>query len=295
MRSMTGFAAGRGSLDDFDWAWDVRSVNGRGLDLRFRMPDWLTGLEGTLRKAVTAEVARGNVTVSLRLTRTTGANTLAVDRGAVDRALDALHAVEERAMERGMTLAPSCAADVLAQRGVMDGTREEADPGPLVAALTRDFAPVLAAFQSSRAAEGAALQTVLTDRVDQVASLTEAAAAQAEARRPQVAEALRAGMARVLEEVTVADPQRLAQELAIIAVKSDVAEELDRLRAHVGAARDLLAAEGPVGRKLDFLTQEFNREANTLCAKSQDTELTRIGLDLKAVIDQVREQVQNVE
>ncbi len=296
MRSMTAFASGRGTFGEFDWSWDLRSVNARGLDLRLRAPDWIAGLETGLRKRLGAALERGSVTVSLRLGREAGAAGLAVDEAQLDAVLTALVAVEERALARGMTLAPSRAADVLAQRGVLDTPRDEAaDSGPLAAAVLKDFETVLAGFLEMRAREGAALHAVLTGQVDRIAALTEAAAGAVDARREAAAEAFRAALARVADGAVSVDADRVAQEIAVLAVKSDVTEELDRLRAHVAAARELLAAEGAVGRKLDFLTQEFNREANTLCAKSQHTDLTRIGLELKAVIDQLREQVQNVE
>lgn len=296
MRSMTAFASGRGTFGEFDWSWDLRSVNARGLDLRLRAPDWIAGLEIGLRKRLGAVLERGSVTVSLRLGREGGAAGLAVDEAQLDAVLTALVAVEERALARGMTLAPSRAADVLAQRGVLDTPRDDvADSAPLAAAVLKDFESVLAGFLEMRAREGAALHAVLTGQVDRIAALTDAAAAAVDARKEAAADAFRAALARVADGAVSVDADRVAQEIAVLAVKSDVTEELDRLRAHVAAARELLAAEGAVGRKLDFLTQEFNREANTLCAKSQNTDLTRIGLDLKAVIDQLREQVQNVE
>ncbi|MGR3455990.1 YicC/YloC family endoribonuclease [Pseudooceanicola sp.] len=295
MRSMTAFASGRGSFGDHEWAWDLRSVNARGLDLRLRVPDWVAGLETALRKRIGEALQRGSVTVGLRLGREGGGGGLAVDPAQLDAVLDALQAVEERALARGMTLAPSRAADILSQRGVLEAPREDADTAPLARAILRDFDTVLADFLAMRDREGAALHDVLSAQVDRIAALTAEATQAVEARRDAAAESFRAALARVAEGAVTADPDRVAQEIAMLAVKGDVTEELDRLGAHVAAARDLLAAEGGVGRKLDFLTQEFNREANTLCSKSQNTELTRIGLDLKAVIDQLREQVQNVE
>jgi len=146
-----------------------------------------------------------------------------------------------------------------------------------------------------RAHEGAALTTLLHSQLDDIAALLDKAAIAAKARRPQVASLLEIALARIGQDITEVDPARLTQELAILATKSDVTEELDRLRTHVAAARDLIASAGPHGRKLDFLSQEFNREANTLCSKSQDVDLTAVGLALKAVIDQMREQIQNVE
>jgi len=295
MRSMTAFASGRGGFGDHEWAWDLRSVNARGLDLRLRVPDWVAGLETGLRKRLGEALQRGSVTLALRLGRETGGGGLAVDLAQLDAVLDALGVVEARARARGMELAPSRAADILSQRGILEAPREDEDTAPLVRAILRDFETVLADFLAMRDREGAALHAVLSAQVDRIAALTAEAAGAVEARRDAAAEAFRAALARVTEGAATADPDRVAQEIAMLAVKGDVTEELDRLGAHVAAARDLLAAEGAVGRRLDFLTQEFNREANTLCSKSQNTELTRIGLELKAVIDQLREQVQNVE
>lgn len=295
MRSMTAFASGRGGFGDHEWAWDLRSVNARGLDLRLRVPDWVAGLETGLRKRLGEALQRGSVTLALRLGREAGGGGLAVDLAQLDAVLDALGVVEARARARGMELAPSRAADILSQRGILEAPREDEDTAPLARAILRDFETVLADFLAMRDREGAALHAVLSAQVDRIAALTAEAAGAVEARRDAAAEAFRAALARVTEGAATADPDRVAQEIAMLAVKGDVTEELDRLGAHVAAARDLLAAEGAVGRRLDFLTQEFNREANTLCSKSQNTELTRIGLELKAVIDQLREQVQNVE
>ncbi len=295
IRSMTGFATQRGAGEGYEWAWDMRSVNGRGLDLRLRVPDWVAGLEAGLRKRLGTALSRGSVSVGLRVSRVDCAASLALDPAALDAALTAITRVEERALERGVTLGPSRAADVLAMRGVLDTRAEEADTAPLLAAVLEDFEGVLAAFLEMRAREGAALEEVLRSQLDRISALTEDAVAAAEARRGASEEAFRAALARVMDGAATADPDRVAQELALLAVKADITEELDRLHAHVGAARALLDEGGTVGRKLDFLSQEFNREANTLCSKSQNAELTRIGLDLKAVIDQMREQIQNVE
>jgi uncharacterized protein (TIGR00255 family) len=192
-------------------------------------------------------------------------------------------------------LQPVRATDVAAMRGVLDPAQGEADQSALLAALMADFEALVADFGAARRAEGARIGAVIAQQVERIAALTEAAAEAAEARRPAVQRALNEALARVLEGAAEADPQRVAQELAMLAVKADVTEEIDRLHAHVAAARSLLADGGAVGRRLDFLMQEFMREANTLCSKSGSTELTRIGLDLKTVIDQMREQVQNVE
>ncbi|WP_410348714.1 YicC/YloC family endoribonuclease [Yoonia sp.] len=292
---MTAFASRTGTSGPISWSWEMRGVNARGLDLRLRLPDGIDGLEPALRSALTTALERGNVTVNLRLNREETGGALAVDEPHLDQVLKALDQVQERAFAMGVTLGQPTAADVLTQRGVLIAANAEEDTAALAAALIADIGPLVADFVAMRAVEGAALQAVVTDQLDQIAALTKAAAIAAQARAPQVKENLTAALRRVMEAVGDIEETRVAQELAVLAVKSDVTEEIDRLKAHVAAARDLLAASKPAGRKLDFLAQEFNREANTLCAKAQASALTAIGLDLKAVIDQMREQIQNME
>lgn len=295
IHSMTGFASAKGQSGAHGWAWELRSVNAKGLDLRLRVPDWITGLEAGLRTRMGAAITRGSVSLSLRLTREDELAALSVNSAQLDAVLDALAMIEARALDRGIDLAPSRAADLLAQRGVLEQAAGDEDTTALRDTLLKSFEPLLADFLAMRAAEGRALHDVLTAQIDRIEALTAEAGALADTRRADMDGALRQNLARVLDNAAGADEGRVAQELALIAVKADITEELDRLQAHVGAARDLLAAEGAVGRKLDFLTQEFNREANTLCSKSQHKALTAVGLALKAVIDQLREQVQNVE
>lgn len=296
--SMTGFAARKGQGAGHSWAWDIRSVNGKGLDLRLRVPDWIDGLELALRGELGRALQRGNVSLTLKVARDglgDGGDGLRVNQPALSAVLAALGEVEAAAMAAGVTLAQATAADVLAVRGVLDASAVEADTAPLRASLMADLPALLAEFAQMRAAEGAALNTVIAGQLDQIARLTAEAATEAASRRDAAASALREALARVLANAEGVDESRVAQELALIAVKNDVQEELDRLAAHVTAARALLDESGPVGRKFDFLMQEFMREANTLCSKAQALALTRIELDLKTVIDQMREQVQNVE
>ena len=295
IHSMTAYASRTGTHGAASWMWELRSVNARGLDLRLRLPDGLGEVETQVRTALKSAVARGNLTCSLRLTRDEAALPLRLDTAQLDRVLDALDTVQERAFAKGVTLGQPSAADVLGQRGVILHGQDESDDSALTTALAADLGPLIEAFVAMRAAEGAALKAVLSDQLDTIARLTEDAARLAEARRPEQAAALRDAFTRIRGEVSEADDARLEQELALIAVKQDVTEEIDRLRAHVAAAREMLESAGPSGRKLDFLAQEFNREANTLCSKVQNAALTAVGLDLKAVIDQMREQVQNVE
>lgn len=295
--SMTGFAARKGQGAGHSWLWDLRSVNGKGLDLRLRVPDWIDGLEAALRAELGKALGRGNVSLSLKVALDgmgEGVEGLRVNPAALQAALMALHAVEEQAMMIGVTLGQATAADVLTLRGVLDASAAEVDAAALRSAILADLPGLLADFQAMRAAEGLALNGIISAQIDRIAGLVTDAKAAAATRQEDAAQALKDGVAKILAQVET-DPARLAQELAILAVKNDVTEEIDRLTAHVEAARALMADPGQVGRKFDFLVQEFLREANTLCSKAQSIALTRIGLDLKHVIDQMREQVQNVE
>ena len=291
--SMTAFASRTGQTDTASWHWEMRGVNGRGLDIRTRLPDGMDRLEQTLRTALGKALHRGTVTVNLRLTRTSDAQDLDIDERQLDRVLHALDLVQERAFAAGVTLAQPTAADVLFSRGVI-GTAAAGNDDALIAALTTDIGPLLSDFRAMRKQEGDALQRIVADQLDRIRALIDEARTLAEARQPRVRQALREAYARIME-VTAADDARLVQELAVLAVKQDVTEELDRLKAHVAAAWDIIEDDAPAGRRLDFLAQEFNREVNTLCAKSQDTDLTQVGLALKLVVDQMREQIQNVE
>lgn len=293
--SMTGFAALTGAEHGFSWAWDMRSVNAKGLDIRSRMPDWANPVDVAVRKAIKANLSRGNVTVNLRVQREDGAENLSLDMDQVTRVLKALRQIEGQATEQGVTLSQSKASDVLTQKGVMMSAQSDAIPDGLLTALIKDFDNVLVSFTDMRKAEGAALHGVVDGQLQTIADLVAQASDLIPGRDAQTKAGFQTALARVMDNTDGHDPERITQELALIAVKSDVTEELDRLRAHVTAARDLLNAGGPCGRKLDFLCQEFNREANTLCSKSGSTELTAVGLELKVTIDQMREQIQNVE
>lgn len=295
IKSMTGFASGTGEAAPFSWGWELRSVNAKGLDMRLRVPDWIDGLEVGLRTALTRALGRGSVSLSLKLAREETAGALALNPGMLSSVLQAMHQIEEVAMAAGVSLTPATAAEVLSIKGVVETRATEDDTAALRTALLADFETVLAQFLKMRADEGRALHVILTRQVDHISDLVAQAQAATAARREEMERALRTALDKVLANVAEMDEARLAQELALIVVKTDITEELDRLNAHVAAARTLLGENGPVGRKLDFLMQEFNREANTLCSKSQNADLTRIGLELKTVIDQMREQVQNVE
>ncbi len=296
VNSMTGFAALKGAGHGASWAWEVRSVNARGLDLRLRLPEGLDDLEITVRKAFSEKLTRGNVSLGLRLQSNAANAAAGLVSDQLDKVLAALKIVEQRAETIDLHLTASSAADVLALRGVLDQSDQaETDQTALIADLKAQIPTLIAAFSSARADEGRALGKILNEQLARIKTLVAEAALAAVERQAQVAENLQVNLKRVLDNSEGADSARVAQELAMLAVKADVAEEIDRLGAHISAALDLLAAKAPIGRRFDFLMQEFNREANTLCSKSGSTELTRIGLDLKTVIDQMREQVQNVE
>ena len=295
LTSMTGFAAITGRADGFSWSWELRSVNGKGFDLRFRMPDWLAALEADLRKQVGAHAVRGSITLNLRIAREAGENAVEINPGALNRVLEAIAQIEERAGETGVNLTPASASDVMNFRGVMDAPQNSEASDELLDALRADIAPLLASFNEMRHAEGASLNNVLTRQLDEIEALTKKGQGLLAGRTDEMRSSFEEAIARVMRARADMDEARIAQEIAVLAVKSDVTEEIDRLHAHVTAARDLMASGVPVGRKLDFLCQEFNREANTLCSKAQNAKLTEIGLALKVLVDQMREQVQNVE
>ena len=292
---MTAFASHTGSSGATSWIWELRGLNARGLDLRLRIPDELDGVEATVRTVLKQHLHRGSVSLALRLSHEDKATAMVLNSMQLDSILKVLNAVQERAKAMGVTLAQPNAADIISQRGVMIQDKTNYVNIDLIEALKESFKLIVADFIAMRQTEGEALEAVVNDQLHQIKTLVAQAASVAEERKPFVAKQLSNAMQSVLNNVADVEPARIAQELAMLAVKSDVTEEIDRLGAHVKAARALLDDPKPAGRKLDFLTQEFNREANTLCSKAGASGLTAIGLELKAVIDQMREQIQNVE
>lgn len=293
--SMTGFAAVQGSVDGWSWTTDIRSVNGRSLDLRLRLPD-IDGLEPEFRKRLQSRLGRGNVTVQVKLSRDESAAEMTLNEAVLEQSLRLLGHISAAAKASGVETTPVSATDIAMMRGVLESADAAAkETAHLKAPLVSSFDACLTAFIADREREGAALSSVIDDQINQIEALTEAASDTLGDRDAAQKASMERALSRLLDTGDMPDEARLAQELALIAVKTDVTEELDRLRAHIAAARDLVVTDGPVGRKLDFLMQEFNREANTLCSKAQSAALTTIGLDLKTVIDQMREQVQNIE
>lgn len=293
---MTGYARAEGRDASTSWLWEAKSVNGKGLDVRCRLPHGLDGVEIAARDLTTRKLKRGNVQLSLNLTAVAQGPGLRVNK----EFLEELVALVDELGPSHQNIAPARWDGLLAVKGVLEaanGDEAESEETRAVreAAIKADLEAVLDSLAAMRLTEGERIQAVLASQLDEIEILAERAGGTAALRPEALRERLRQQVAAVLEAAPSLAEDRIAQEVALIAVKSDVREELDRLRAHVAAARDLIAQGGAVGRKLDFLSQEFNREANTLCSKSSDVELTRIGLDLKAVIDQFREQVQNIE
>ena len=293
LKSMTGFGRSAGVHGETSWHWEVRSVNGRGLELRFRMPSGLEGLEIKARSLAQEKLARGNCTLNLALRRETGQLAIRLNEAALSQAL----AAAERAQALTHKEAPNLDT-LLAMRGVVEvveGEESEEAHAKLEDALLKGLGGALDQLVAARKAEGARLACVMTNQLGQISDLVERVA-DASARQPQaIRQRLTEQVTLIMETGAGLDPERLHQEALLLAAKADIQEELDRLRAHVAAANDILAQDPPAGRGLEFLAQEFNREANTLCSKASDVEISRAGLELKTVIDQLREQVQNIE
>lgn len=294
LSSMTGFARVEGSHGAVRWHWELRSVNGKSLDLRFRLPPGMEDLEAQLRERCGKALARGNVSISLSLQRDQGDAVLTINEAALEAVLHAVQLLKRRLPEA----VPPSLDGILAHKGVLE-LREPVDDeearAALSAALAASFDKALKALIGMRKAEGTAIGSVLEGQLAAIAAAADAAERHPARTAEAIRDRLAAQVAALLEAAPALDPQRLHQEAVLLATRADIREELDRLAAHVAAARKLLADGGPVGRKLDFLAQEFNREANTLCSKSNDVALTAIGLELKSVIDQMREQIQNLE
>lgn len=291
LQSMTGFARQTGVTDLQNWVWELKSVNARGLDVRVRVPPGLDMVGDEARKRILAAFSRGTVNATLTMSSEGAVPRPRINAEALHTLLASLGSVD---LPDG--IGPLSFDGLLAVRGVVEvvedaGAGPEVLAGPMLAGL--DLA--IASLKTARLAEGRALAAVLAGQAQAIASLTEAA----EAHPARTPEAIRARLAEQVAALMASanglDQARLHQEAAILAVKSDIREELDRLKAHIDALRLLLASPGSIGRKLDFLAQEFGREASTLCAKANDVTLSRIGLDLRTVVDQLREQVQNVE
>jgi uncharacterized protein (TIGR00255 family) len=290
---MTGFARADGVHGDTSWHWEARSVNGRNLDLRLRLPSGFEALEIKTRALAQEKLARGNCTISLWVKREGGQLEIRLNEAALRQA----QAVAERAQD--MTGLKRARLDtLLGMRGVVEaveGEESEEAQAALHHALLASLTAALDALVRARANEGERLQAVIEKQLAAIGTLVERTAGAAARQPAAVAARLGEQIARLAEPGSSLDPERLHQEALLLAAKADIQEELDRLRAHVAAAEELVRSDQPVGRKFEFLAQEFNREANTICSKAADIEISRTGLELKTVIDQLREQVQNIE
>ena len=291
LASMTGFARAEGDGFGISWVWEIKSVNGRALDLRLRLAQGFDALEPQLRASLTRRFRRGSFSAGLAVTRTAPA-ALRVNREALTQLMALMN---ELAGE--IEAAPPRIDGLLALRGVIETVEDESETlieGRRQAVLA-GWGLMLDRLATARTGEGARLAIVLRSQLTEIAALVEAAARCAAAQPSAIRGRLEAALASVVDLVPGMPEDRVAQEIALLITRSDIREELERLRAHIEQAVDLLQQQEAVGRRLDFLCQEFNREANTLCSKSADIELTRIGLGLKAAVEQFREQVQNIE
>lgn len=292
LSSMTGIATKSGSSGPYDWSVELRGVNNKGLDIRARVPDWLVGLDQIVRKTIATDVARGSLQFSLKVSLAEGIVQRQIDPTKLDQILTNAVYLAKRAKDKGIQFAPIGLSDISSQNGFMDFEVGDLEKIGLKQMVLAELPKLIVQFQASRREEGQALHSVLEAGVIEMERLLQRSAIAIETRADEFETNFTAAIARLKQDI---DPERLAQEMAILAVKSDVTEEIDRLMAHIAAARTLLDSQEPVGRKFEFLMQEFNREANTLCSKSNSKSLTVIGLEMKVLIDQMREQVQNVE
>ena len=290
---MTGYARQEGGDGLITWTWELKSVNARALDVRCRLPSAYDALEPAVRGIVQKTCARGSLQVSLSVDRGKLPTKIRLNQEILEQVVAQL-----RELEDTVAGAPPRLDGLLAFPGVVETveqeeTREQLDARE--AAMEEDLVLALEALGTMRRAEGQRLHAIASGHLDEIERLSEGATEAAGARPEAIRERLRTQVEELLQASPALPEERVAQEAAILITKADVREELDRLNTHVSAARELLAQGGPIGRRLDFLCQELNREANTLCSKSWDVALTRVGLDLKAAIEQLREQVQNIE
>ena len=293
LQSMTGFARTQGQHETTSWVWELRSVNGKGLDLRVRVPSGFEAVETATRVLLSKFFKRGNIQISLSITTSASATLPFVNEVSVDALLDAAKKIQEKT---GGDLPTS--AELMAMRGVVElgeETLDEATKTTRNKAILESLAEAASALVDMRESEGSAIAKVLEEQIGKISQLHLDIEAN-EARSPEAIKAqLKQQVEKLIENYSDFDEQRLYQEAAILAAKADLQEELDRLVVHVKASQELLGSDGPVGRRLDFLAQEFNRECNTICSKSNSAEVTSIGLDMKLIIDQFREQLQNME
>jgi uncharacterized protein (TIGR00255 family) len=292
--SMTGFARVDGTTDGLAWTWEARSVNGRGLDVRLRLPPGYEALEVASREAVAKRFARGNIAISLALEKQQVSGSVRLNELVL---ADVIKAAERVSALSGASKPD--AAQLLMIKGVLEAADQMPEDSEARAtreqAILRSLEATLDKLIEARRAEGARLADIIQEQLAQIERLAAEVRASPSRSPEAIVARLNDAIARLFETTAPLDLERLHQEAMMMATRADVEEELQRLAAHVSGAHDILGEPGAVGRKLDFLAQEFNREANTLCSKANAVDITRLGLQLKTVIDQFREQVQNVE
>lgn len=291
--SMTGFARAQGAHGPWRWHWEVRSVNARGLDLRVRIPEGFESLEQPTRLLAAERFTRGSMNATLTVDTSQARGAVRVNEEALGQVLAIL-----KSLEGSVRADPPRLDGILGLRGVLEvqqQTLSEAELADRDAAILSSLTHALDGLLDARRAEGGRLMGFLSAQVKVLSDLRDQAATLVQSQPDQFQARLKSALAQVDAAQAGVSQDRIAQEVALLLVKADIREELDRLKAHLSQANDLLSARGAQGRRLDFLAQELNREANTLCSKSSDIQLTRIGLEMKAIIDQFREQVQNVE
>jgi uncharacterized protein (TIGR00255 family) len=290
---MTAFARADGEQGNVRWHWEVRSVNGRGLDLRLKLPPGLEGLEPRVREAVTKRLSRGNVGITLTVKREEGVSQIRLNEDLLRQVRTIAEQV--RAVVGGSGATVDTLLGIKGVLEIVEASESEEEAERRAQAMLKTLQTALGNLTDARASEGERLRTILLDGLVEIERLVKVVS-QSPARSPEaIQQRIREQVARITESTSTLDETRLHQEAVMLATRADVEEELQRLGAHLAAARELLDTDEPVGRRLDFLSQEFNRETNTLCSKSNDTEITRQGLQLKALIEQMREQVQNIE
>jgi uncharacterized protein (TIGR00255 family) len=290
---MTGFARIDGAEDGYNWVWELRSVNSRSLDVRLRLPNGMDHIETGIRNVISERLTRGNISVSLTLFKPPSHQEVLINTEVLNQILGI-----SKKLSESHDVSPPSVDGLLAIRGVLEVRDEEENDQQrknLEVAVSNALGKALDELVQNRYAEGERLAISINRHLNEIESLVAEASAIDETQPAVLAKRMREQIRSLANELPALTEERLAQEVAILAVKGDIREELDRLSAHVEGGRELIVGGSPVGRKLDFLCQEFNREANTVCSKSSALNLTRVGLELKAVIERLREQIQNIE
>lgn len=289
---MTGYASSDGVCSNVAWMWELRAVNGKGLDIRMRIPSGFEGLEQKMRGKCAEVLTRGNLQISLTAKEQGAATELVVNQSALDSVLKISKDLEDQGFDKPST------DGILSIRGVLEERhveRSETEQNELLAAIEQGFETALNALVTAREAEGKALADVLLGQVSQISNLVQKVIADPSRSQEAIKDRLQQQVQNLVDSNSNFDDERLYVEAAILATKADLQEEIDRLLAHIVSANTLIGDGGPIGRRLDFLAQEFNRECNTICSKSNAAAVTAIGLELKVLVDQFREQIQNVE